>query len=111
MSNFKIKSKDGNARAGVLKTAHGDFQTPTFMPVGTQASVKALAFDDLKATKSQIILGNTYHLYLRPGSKLIKKMGGLHKFMDWKGPSLTDSGGFQAFCLGAMIAHDVRKVP
>lgn len=111
MVNFKIIAKDGKARAGVLKTAHGEVKTPVFMPVGTQASVKALAPDDLKTAGAQIILGNTYHLYLRPGSKLVKKMGGLHKFMNWDGPILTDSGGFQAFSLGAMIAHDVRKVP
>ena len=111
MKHFEIIAKDGKARVGILKTAHGEVQTPTFMPVGTQASVKAMAPDDLKATKSQIILGNTYHLYLRPGSKLVKKMGGLHKFMNWEGPILTDSGGFQAFSLGAMIEHGVRKVP
>lgn len=111
MSNFKIVAKDVNARAGVLKTAHGEIKTPIYMPVGTQASVKALSPDDLKGVNAQIILGNTYHLYLRPGSKLIKKMGGLHKFMNWDGPILTDSGGFQAFSLGAMIAHGVRKVP
>jgi queuine tRNA-ribosyltransferase len=81
------------------------------MPVGTQASVKALSPDDLKDAGAQIILGNTYHLYLRPGSKLVKEMGGLHKFMNWDGPILTDSGGFQAFSLGAMIEHGVRKVP
>jgi queuine tRNA-ribosyltransferase len=82
MSNFKIVATDGNARAGVLKTGHGEVETPIFMPVGTQASVKALSPDDLKAGGAQIILGNTYHLYLRPGSKLIKEMGGLHKFMN-----------------------------
>lgn len=111
MSNFKIIAKDGRARVGVLATAHGEIKTPVFMPVGTQATVKALSPDDLKDAGAQIILGNTYHLYLRPGSKLIKKMGGLHKFMGWSGPILTDSGGFQAFSLGAMIEHGVRKVP
>ncbi len=80
------------------------------MPVGTQGTVKALSPDDLKEVGAQIILGNTYHLYLRPGSKLIKKMGGLHKFMNWDGPILTDSGGFQAFSLGAMLEHGVKKV-
>lgn len=110
MSYFKIIARDNKARAGVLKTAHGLVQTPIFMPVGTQATVKALDPLDLKKCGAQIILGNTYHLYLRPGNKLIKKMGGLHKFMSWDGPILTDSGGFQAFSLGAMIEHGVRKV-
>lgn len=110
MSKFRIVAKDGQARAGVLKTAHGEVETPIFMPVGTQGSVKALSPDDLKDAGAQIILGNTYHLYLRPGSKLICKMGGLHKFMGWDGPILTDSGGFQAFSLGAMIEHGVKKV-
>lgn len=111
MSNFKIIAKKGLMRAGVLKTAHGEIKTPVFMPVGTQATVKALSPDDLKDAGTQIILGNTYHLYLRPGSKLIREMGGLHQFMGWDGPILTDSGGFQAFSLGAMIEHGVRKVP
>lgn len=110
MTNFKIKGTDKNARAGVLKTAHGEIKTPVFMPVGTQASVKALDPKDLEEIDAQIILGNTYHLYLRPGSKLIREMGGLHKFMNWGGPILTDSGGFQAFSLGAMIADNVKKV-
>jgi queuine tRNA-ribosyltransferase len=110
MSNFKIIAKDNRSRAGVLKTAHGEVETPIFMPVGTQASVKSLSPEDLKDAGAEIILGNTYHLYLRPGSKLIKKMGGLHKFMNWDGPILTDSGGFQAFSLGAMIEHGVKKV-
>ncbi len=109
-SNFQIVSKFKNARAGVLTTAHGQIETPVYMPVGTQATVKALSPDDLKTLGAQIILGNTYHLYLRPGSKLIKKMGGLHQFMGWDGPILTDSGGFQAFSLGAMIEHGVRKI-
>src|SRR5258708_1615299 len=110
MGNFKIIGKDGLARAGVLETPHGDVETPIFMPVGTQATVKAISPDDLKKVGAQIILGNTYHLYLRPGSKLIKDLGGLHQFMSWNGPILTDSGGFQAFSLGAMIEHGVKKV-
>lgn len=109
MSNFKITARDGKARAGVLKTGHGNIQTPVYMPVGTVASVKALDPVDLRAAQAQIILGNTYHLNLRPTSEVIKKLGGLHKFMDWSGPILTDSGGFQAFSLGAMIADGVRK--
>ena len=110
MSNFKIIATDKKARAGVLKTAHGEVQTPVFMPVGTQGTVKALSPDDLEILGAQIILGNTYHLYLRPGNKLIKKLGGLHQFMGWEGPILTDSGGFQAFSLGAMIEHGVKKI-
>jgi queuine tRNA-ribosyltransferase len=110
MSNFKIIAKEGQARAGVLKTPHGDVETPVYMPVGTQGTVKALTPDDLKELGAQIILGNTYHLNLRPTSELIKKMGGLHKFMGWDGPILTDSGGFQAFSLGAMIEHGIKKV-
>ncbi len=110
MSNFKIIAKDGTARAGVLKTLHGEIETPVYMPVGTQGTVKALTPDDLKELGAQIILGNTYHLNLRPTSELIKKMGGLHKFMGWDGPILTDSGGFQAFSLGAMIEHGIKKV-
>lgn len=110
-SHFKIVAKDGNARMGQLQTGHGVVETPVFMPVGTQASVKAVSPDDLKMVGAQIILGNTYHLNLRPGSKTIKKLGGLHKFMDWNGPILTDSGGFQAFSLGQMISHGIRKVP
>lgn len=109
MSCFKIITKDKTARAGILTTAHGNIETPIFMPVGTLGSVKALGPDDLSKTGAQVILGNTYHLYLRPGAKLIKKMGGLGKFMSWNGPILTDSGGFQAFSLGAMIEHGVRK--
>ncbi|MBI2007534.1 MAG: tRNA guanosine(34) transglycosylase Tgt [Candidatus Blackburnbacteria bacterium] len=107
---FKIIAKDGKARAGILETAHGKVETPVFMPVGTQASVKAVTPQALRKVGAQIILGNTYHLYLRPGHKLIKEIGGLHKFMGWDGPILTDSGGFQAFSLGAMIEHGVRKV-
>lgn len=112
MTHFEIvkKGKRGKYRAGILKTPHGVVETPVFMPVGTHATVKALRPDDLQALGAQIILGNTYHLYLRPGSKLIKQMGGLHTFMNWHGPILTDSGGFQAFSLGLMIKHGVRKM-
>lgn len=93
------------ARLGRLQTPHGEIQTPTFMPVGTQATVKTLTPDELKDAKSQIILSNTYHLYLRPGHELIKELGGLHEFMNWDRPILTDSGGFQVFSLG-----DLRKI-
>ena len=100
---FKLEAKSGKARAGVVKTAHGDIQTPIFMPVGTRASVKTMTQRDLKEIKAQIILGNTYHLYLRPGHELIERVGGgLHGFMNWDGPILTDSGGFQVFSLSSL---------
>jgi queuine tRNA-ribosyltransferase len=89
----------GMARAGVVNTPHGQIETPIFMPVGTQASVKSVSPDELWGLKAQIILSNTYHLYMRPGADLIAKFGGLHKFMGWSGPILTDSGGFQVFSL------------
>lgn len=92
-------SKDCGARAGILHTPHGDIETPVFMPVGTQATVKTTTPEELKAIGTQIILGNTYHLYLRPGTEIIKKAGGLHSFMHWDRPILTDSGGFQVFSL------------
>ncbi len=95
--------KNSGARRGVIHTPHGDIQTPIFMPVGTQATVKSMTPEELKEeVKAQIILSNTYHLYLRPGNKLVKEAGGLHKFMNWDRPILTDSGGFQVFSLGAL---------
>ena len=95
--------KQSGARRGVIHTPHGDIQTPVFMPVGTQATVKSMTPEELKdEVKAQIILSNTYHLYLRPGSKLIKEAGGLHKFMNWDRAILTDSGGFQVFSLGPL---------
>ena len=100
MFHFKITAQDGNARVGELETPHGVIQTPVFMPVGTHGAVKGVSPAELTETGSQIILGNTYHLYLRPGDELIAKLGGLHEFMQWKGPILTDSGGFQVFSLG-----------
>ena len=90
------------ARAGILHTLHGDILTPTYMPVGTQATVKGVKPDDLLAAKTQIILSNTYHLYMRPGDELVKAAGGLHKFMAWDKPILTDSGGFQVFSLAKL---------
>ena len=102
---FNIINSDKNtcARTGLIKTAHGEIQTPIFMPVGTQATVKAVTHEQLEnVIKAQIILGNTYHLYLRPGHKLIERMGGLHKFMSWNKPILTDSGGFQVFSLSKL---------
>ncbi len=93
-------SKNSSARTGVFTTAHGDIQTPVFMPVGTKGSVKGLTMDEVKSSGAEIILGNTYHLYLRPGPDLIDSFGGLHKFTTWDKPMLTDSGGFQVFSLG-----------
>ncbi len=99
---FKItrQSQNSRARLGEITTPHGVIQTPVFMPVGTQGTVKAMRPDELAQMGAEIILGNTYHLYLRPGHELIKKQGGLHKFMNWPGPILTDSGGYQVFSLG-----------
>lgn len=101
MSNFSytLDHCDHNARATTISTPHGEIKTPIFMPVGTQGSVKALAPDDLRAANAQIILGNTYHLMLRPGKEFLTRYGGLHKFMSWDRPILTDSGGFQVFSL------------
>lgn len=102
IGNFNLEAQSGEARAATLTTAHGDIQTPVFMPVGTKASVKSMSSHELKDIGSQIILGNTYHLHLRPGEKLIARMGGLHQFMNWHGPILTDSGGFQVFSLSKL---------
>ncbi|MGF7060800.1 tRNA guanosine(34) transglycosylase Tgt [Brassicibacter mesophilus] len=99
------EASDSKARLGKLHTPHGIIETPIFMPVGTRATVKTMTPDELKDLGSQIILGNTYHLYLRPGHKLIEEAGGLHSFMNWDKPILTDSGGFQVFSLG-----DLRKI-
>jgi len=101
---FKITHEDAQTRArtGILQTARGAIQTPVFMPVGTQAAVKTLAPDEVKSLGAQIILSNTYHLYLRPGHELIQKAGGLHKFMNWEGPILTDSGGYQIVSLAPL---------
>src|SRR5947208_16293574 len=99
MPAFDVTATDGAARAGVLKTRHGDVLTPVFMPVGTKATVKSLAPDDVLSVGAQIVLGNSYHLHFRPGDELIAGQGGLHRFMAWDGPILTDSGGFQVFSL------------
>jgi queuine tRNA-ribosyltransferase len=98
---FELLHRDGAARAARVTTPHGDIETPTFMPVGTRATVKGLTPAMLRDVGSQIILGNTYHLALRPGDELIAELGGLHRFMDWPGPILTDSGGFQVFSLAS----------
>ncbi|CAK7057855.1 MAG: Queuine tRNA-ribosyltransferase [Desulfovibrio sp.] len=105
--SFQVGKKDGGskARTGILSTPHGEIKTPVFMPVGTQATVKAMTNDQVLEAGAQIILGNTYHLYMRPGHELIREAGGLHRFMNWNKPILTDSGGFQVFSLG-----DLRKL-
>ena len=107
---FEIVARDGNARAGILHTPHGDIPTPVFAPVGTAATVKALPPKDLEALDVSLILSNTYHLFLRPGDELIRDMGGLHEFMRWKGPILTDSGGFQIFSLAEINSIDEEGV-
>lgn len=110
MFRFDVIASDKNARVGKITTPHGEIDTPAFLPVGTQASVKALSPEDLKSIGCQIILGSTYHLYLRPGVDVIQKLGGIHKFMHWDGPVFTDSGGFQVFSLGFGIEHEVGKM-
>jgi queuine tRNA-ribosyltransferase len=108
---FKIEKKLKNSlgRAGVLSTTHGDVLTPAFVAVGTKATVKSLSPEQVLETGSQIVLANTYHLYLEPGEKIIKKAGGLHDFMNWQGPMMTDSGGFQAFSLGVAYGNNLSK--
>ncbi len=101
---FEVTSRDPNthARTGIVHTAHGSFETPVFMPVGTQGTVKGITPRDVEETGAEIILGNTYHLYIRPGIDIIRKFGGLHRFMGWNKPILTDSGGFQVFSLSRL---------
>ena len=99
---FEVTHRDGAARRGVLELAHGRVDTPAFMPVGTYGSVKAMSPAELHQVGAQMVLGNTFHLWLRPGTEVIGRHGGLHRFMGWTGPILTDSGGFQVFSLGAM---------
>ena len=96
---FSVEATDGRARLGRLETAHGPVRTPAFMPVGTQAAVKGLTVDAVRASGAEMVLGNAYHLMIRPGAERIARLGGLHKFMNWPGPILTDSGGFQVMSL------------
>jgi queuine tRNA-ribosyltransferase len=111
VTTFEVTATDGAARAGVLHTAHGDVATPAFMPVGTKASVKSLHPDEVREAGAAILLGNTYHLHFRPGEDLIAELGGLHAFMGWDGPILTDSGGFQVFSLrDTLLAVDDEGV-
>ena len=112
MISFKIlkKSKRTKARLGLLKTKHGVIETPCLVPVATQAVVKTLTSEEVKETKSQILICNTYHLHLKPGEDLIRKAGGLHQFMNWPGPLMTDSGGFQVFSLGFGKDYGIGKI-
>lgn len=107
---FEIKARDGNARTGVLRTTRGDVRTPAFMPVGTAGTVKALTVDQVASTGADIILGNTYHLMLRPGGERMTKFGGLHRFMRWDKPILTDSGGYQVMSLAQLRKLDADGV-
>ena len=102
--SFRLEARDpaGLARAGLITTAHGEIPTPTFMPVGTRGTVKAVAPDDLRALGARVVLANTFHLMLRPGEEVVARLGGLHRFMGWDGPLLTDSGGFQVFSLASL---------
>ena len=107
MSGFALTATDGAARAGVLSTPHGELRTPAFMPVGTKATVKTVDPDELRGLGAEILLCNTYHLHFRPGAETIAELGGLHRFMAWDGPILTDSGGFQVFSLrDTILARD-----
>jgi queuine tRNA-ribosyltransferase len=108
---FQVVAVDGQARAGVLRTAHGDVPTPAFMPVGTKGTVKSVHPDELHSLGATIVLGNTYHLSFRPGAEVVAELGGLHRFMGWDGPILTDSGGFQVFSLrDTLLAVDDEGV-
>ena len=109
--SFTVAATDGEARAGVLSTDHGDVPTPAFMPVGTKGTVKGIHPDRLRELGAAIVLGNTYHLYFRPGAEIVEALGGLHRFMAWDGPILTDSGGFQVFSLrDTILATDDEGV-
>ncbi len=107
---FTISAKEGNARSGTITTPHGDIKTPAFIPVGTKATVKSLTPEQVHALGAQAVLSNTYHLYLQPGSDIIQKAGGLGAFMNWKMPTFTDSGGFQAFSLGTAFERGGSKL-
>ena len=110
--DFKIEKKLGNclARAGVIKTPHGEIHTPAFVAVGTKATVKSLNPEQVKDVGVEVVLGNTYHLYLQPGDEIVRGAGGIGKFMNWPGPTMTDSGGFQVFSLGTAYGKDISKI-
>ena len=105
MFDYDLSATEGSARAGTFRTPHGDVPTPAFMPVGTAGTVKGLIMEEVEALRARMVLANTYHLYLRPGHDLVRRLGGLHDFMRWDGPILTDSGGYQVFSLA-----DIRRV-
>ncbi len=109
--NYELKHicKQSGARLGVVHTPHGSFETPAFMPVGTQATVKGMSPDELKQMGAGIILSNTYHLWMRPGSDIVRDAGGLHRFMNWDRPILTDSGGFQVFSASVTCGTSPKK--
>src|SRR5579871_667793 len=107
---YKLLAEDGKARLGEVHTAHGVIHTPCFMPVGTAATVKTMMPEAVAATGAQILLGNTYHLMLRPGAERVARLGGLHRMMNWPGPILTDSGGFQVMSLAALRRMDADGV-
>ena len=108
--HFTIDARDGSARAGVLRTAHGDVRTPTFVPLASTATVKSLQADEVAALGYEMVLGNTFHLFIQPGHELIERMGGLHEFMGWGGAIITDSGGFQVFSMGhGSVAEEVKR--
>ena len=114
MSGFKFsivkKLKSALGRAGVLNTPHGKIETPAFVVVGTKATVKALTPEQVSSFEAEVVLANTYHLYLQPGAEIVRKAGGLGKLMNWTGPTITDSGGFQVFSLGAAFGQKVSKI-
>ncbi|MBW1896547.1 MAG: tRNA guanosine(34) transglycosylase Tgt [Deltaproteobacteria bacterium] len=110
MFSFELLATEGQARAGKLATPHGVIETPSFVAVGTQATPKAISLEDLQKVGTQVVIANAYHLHLQPGEELIDKMGGLHEFMNWQGPLMTDSGGFQIFSLGAGREQGVGKI-
>jgi queuine tRNA-ribosyltransferase len=105
-----VKKTDGLMRAGLISTPHGGIETPAFVVVGTKASVKALTPEQVSQTSAQVVLANTYHLYLQPGDEVVRDAGGLHTFMNWHGPMMTDSGGFQVFSLGAAYGKEISKI-
>ena len=109
---FKIekKLKDSLGRVGVIITPHGEIKTPAFVAVGTKATVKSLNPEQVKNVGVQVVLGNTYHLYLQPGDEIVRDAGGIGKFMNWSGPTMTDSGGFQVFSLGAAYGKNISKI-
>ena len=108
--SFRLASRDGGARLGEIETPHGPVRTPAFMPVGTQATVKGMDPDQLRTTGTDIVLANTYHLMLRPGAERVAALGGLHRFMNWQRPIITDSGGFQVMSLANLRKISERGV-